>query len=416
MRTKTLLITLIIVLAVSSCQKQIDKLNQSQAEETASRRGGPGNNSPVADAGVDITIVLPVNSVILNGSGSYDADNNIRSYLWTKISGPSSFSIANANALQTQVTNLAIGVYTFELKVTDRTKLVDRDTVQVTVNTQPPPCTTCKIVFVSDRDDNGNSDIYSCNADGSNVIRLTNDPGDDGQPAWSPDGTRIAFTSNRDGYAGVYIMNADGSNVEQRTFSVDPNVWIMGLTWSPDGMKIAYSENAYVSDDSYEVRGIYVVGATSGSPLPLFGDGENPAWSPDGTKIALGAFVNNQDIYTINADGTGFTPLTTGINSGYDAFNYPSWSPNGAKLAMVFAQTSTNYVPHISVMNSDGSGFTLLASSAAWAGTSWSGDGTIIVFTSQSESGSMWNVSWVAANGSAAGTIITNGWDADWQH
>ena len=107
------------------------------------------------------------------------------------------------------------------------------------------------------------------------------------------------------------------------------------------------------------------------------------------------------------------TPLTVGINTGYYnfSFGYPSWSPNGAKLAMEYRGSNNNAVPTVSVMNSDGSGFTLLPGSGS--PTSWSADGTIILYNSWS--GSMDNVSWVAAYGSAGGTIVTNGWNADWQ-
>jgi hypothetical protein len=100
------------------------------------------NRPPIADAGNDTTIILPASSIILNGSGSSDPDNNINSYVWTKISGPSSFNIYNANVLQTQVTNLVEGVYLFELKVTDAVGLSSKDTVQLTVNTLalPPSC------------------------------------------------------------------------------------------------------------------------------------------------------------------------------------------------------------------------------------------------------------------------------------
>src|SRR6185503_20249396 len=76
------------------------------------------NHPPVANAGADQTITLPTNSVSLDGSASADPDNNITGYLWTKISGPSSLSISNANAVQTQVTSLIEGIYQFELKVT----------------------------------------------------------------------------------------------------------------------------------------------------------------------------------------------------------------------------------------------------------------------------------------------------------
>jgi hypothetical protein len=93
------------------------------------------NHPPIANAGADQTITLPTNNVTLDGSSSNDPDNNIISYLWTKISGPSSFNIVNSNSVQTQLTNLIEGVYEFELKVTDAGGLVSRDTMQVIVIT-----------------------------------------------------------------------------------------------------------------------------------------------------------------------------------------------------------------------------------------------------------------------------------------
>jgi hypothetical protein len=97
------------------------------------------NHPPVANAGPDQTITLPNNIISLDGSGSTDPDNNITSYAWAKISGPSSFSILNANVSQTQVTNLAEGVYQFELKVTDAGGLLSKDTLLVTVNPSTTP-------------------------------------------------------------------------------------------------------------------------------------------------------------------------------------------------------------------------------------------------------------------------------------
>jgi K319L-like, PKD domain/WD40-like Beta Propeller Repeat len=415
---KIILLTSIVSIGISSCQKEYNERNRSNAPESNARgpKGPKTNRPPVANAGADQVITLPSNSVNLNGSASTDPNNNISSYLWTKISGPSSFNIADANAVQTQVTNLVEGVYQFELKVTDAGGLFDKDITQVTVMmNQLPPCTTCKIVFVSARD--GNNEIYTCNTDGSNITRLSNDPGNDGQPAWSPDGTRIAFTSDRDGSSEIYIMNADGSNVVQRTFSggcQDP-------TWSPDGTKIAFSDFNFTYP--YGSSAIFTVSATSGSPvfLSVVGDSnQEPAWSPDGTKIALVSDLLRQDlsmdIFTISSGvGTPSWPsfTTNGTNYGIDhVFGSPSWSPSGAKLAVVYSGSLNSYIPHVCVLNSDGSGLTLLRSGRG--GTSWSADGTIIVYTSWS--GSMNNVSWVAADGSVGGTIVTNGWDADWQH
>src|SRR6188768_3923623 len=77
------------------------------------------NHPPIANAGADQTITLPINTVNLDGSGSTDPENNISGYIWSKISGPSSFTISNMNAVQTQVANLVQGIYQFELKVTD---------------------------------------------------------------------------------------------------------------------------------------------------------------------------------------------------------------------------------------------------------------------------------------------------------
>jgi len=92
------------------------------------------NRPPIANAGADQTISLPTNTITLNGNGSTDADNNITSYAWSKISGPSSFNIVNANIEQTQVANLIEGVYQFELKVTDAGGLFSTDTVKISVN------------------------------------------------------------------------------------------------------------------------------------------------------------------------------------------------------------------------------------------------------------------------------------------
>lgn len=369
------------------------------------------NRPPVANAGTDQTITLPTNSITLNGSGSTDPDNNIASYVWTKISGPPSSSIDNASVVQTQVINLVGGTHQFELIVTDSEGLSAKDTVLVLVVNPKPACTDCKIVFVSDRD--GNAEIYSCNVEGSNIRRLTNDAGTDYQPAWSPDGTQIAFISDRTGHSELYIMNVDGSNVVRKTFSGSNS---QHPAWSPDGTKIVYSALSNGSSN------IWVVGATSGSPSLLFeavGWDDQPAWSPDGTKIAVVsdwmAYDFVTDIYTISSDGSGFTALTGSFVDNSD-YLQPNWSPGGTKLAMAIMQKIgiNQYYTQVGVMNPDGSGITVIKSDvAAWTRPSWSGDGTRIAYTSLD--GSRMDVSWVSADGSASGTIVTNGWSANWQ-
>jgi len=376
---------------------------------------------PIACAGIDQSITLPTNSVTLNGSCSSDPDNNITSYVWTKVAGPTNYNITSPNTVQTPVTNLTVGVYQFELKVTDADALIDRDTMMVTVMAvnQPPTYTQGKIVFVSDRD--GNAEIYSCNPDGSNISRLTNNAAMDDEPAWSPDGSHIAFVSDRTGHREIYIMNADGSNVVRRTFS---DSYTRNPAWSPDGARIAYSSSSIGS-----AANISVVGAMSGSPSVLFeepGRIDYPSWSPDGTKLALVsdrfAYDFVYDIFTINADGTNLTALTDDI---FDRFDYlsPSWSPSGTKIAVMITQNISTgmelappqYNMYIGVMNSDGSGITKIISGGVMkTKISWSPDGTNIVYTSLV--GSRKDILWVSADGSASGTIVTNGWNADWQH
>ena len=92
------------------------------------------NHPPIANAGADQTITLPTSAVNLDGSASSDPENNITSYVWTKISGPPSFNIGNPNLSQTQSTNLEQGTYQLELKVTDALGLFSKDTMQIIVN------------------------------------------------------------------------------------------------------------------------------------------------------------------------------------------------------------------------------------------------------------------------------------------
>jgi|GEM_PF-2141578 len=371
------------------------------------------NHPPVANAGADQTITLPATTATLDGSGSTDPDNNITSYLWTKISGPSLPNIAASNTALTSVNNLAEGTYEFELKVTDAGGLSDKDTVKLTVTSRRVPCTDCKIVFTSDRD--GNAEIYSCNADGSNIKRLTNSTGVDDQAAWSPDGKHIAFVSDRTSIPEIYVMNADGSNVIRRTFTES---YSGHPTWSPDGTKIAYSSiiNGNTS--------IWVVGATSGLPSLLFdGDTQDdqPAWSPDGTRIAFASNLAGTDhfydIYTIAPDGTGFIKIPVVKTLGELNYLGPSWSPDGSRLAMEIRQPSgvDPQDTRIGTMSADGTGLKPIAAGIkAGTATTWSADGTRVAYTSLS--GSRKDVAWAYADGSSKGIIVTNGWSANWQH
>ncbi|MFZ1217725.1 MAG: hypothetical protein WAO00_00460 [Chthoniobacterales bacterium] len=178
-----------------------------------------------------------------------------------------------------------------------------------------------KIAFSSDR--SGDYEVYVMNADGSNPIRLTNNPAEDDQPRWSPDGTKIAFVSDRDndpGHLEIYVIDADGSHPTRLTNTMgtdtDPN-------WSPDGGKIVFKS---FRDGNSEV---YVMNADGSNQVNLTnrpnGSDSNPAWSPDGTKIAfhrtLGGLGGNAEVFVMNADGSNQTNITN--DPAFDI--RPSW-------------------------------------------------------------------------------------------
>jgi dipeptidyl aminopeptidase/acylaminoacyl peptidase len=137
-------------------------------------------------------------------------------------------------------------------------------------------------VFVSERD--GNPELYVMNADGTGQVRLTNDAARDVDPAWSPDGRRIAFASGRGGATQLYVMSADGSGVTRLTTSDTED---RHPAWSPDGGRLAFSRVRCPDTGRTCYPTVFVVGP-SGVPAEV-GLGDDPAWSPDGTRIAVTA-------------------------------------------------------------------------------------------------------------------------------
>jgi hypothetical protein len=105
--------------------------------------GNGSNQQPVAIAGADLEMVLPLNSCGLSGAASYDPDGTITAYQWTKIYGPLTYNMSGANTAVASVTNLVEGYYRFELVVTDNGGLVGKDTVMVSVYASAP--TSCNI-------------------------------------------------------------------------------------------------------------------------------------------------------------------------------------------------------------------------------------------------------------------------------
>lgn len=233
-----------------------------------------------------------------------------------------------------------------------------------------------RIAFVSDRDGPdpagylGNQEVYVMNPDGTNQRRLTHDKSLDFAPAISPDGSKITFSSKRNG-SEIFVMNADGTDERQLTNFTKLGLGAVESSWSPDGQRIAFRSEVNPID-------IYVMNV-DGSGLVKLTNGPrastSAAWSPDGRKIA---FCNNGErhaqIWMMNADGSGKVRIT--MNKARD--QVPSWSPDGRRIAFVSDRDGNK---EIYVMNPDGSSQQRLTRNASEDGhPSWSPDGRQIVF------------------------------------
>lgn len=169
-----------------------------------------------------------------------------------------------------------------------------------------------KIAFMSVRNGNPNNagDIYVMDADGSNQIRLTDGTSDNQQPAWSPDGSKIIFTTNRDGYYTLYTMNADGSDPQPAMEHNSSAINAADARYSPDGSKIAFIY--YFGDD--RIPQIAVMDADGSNQELLTTDftiDENPRWSPDGNEILFVRGVSGvgPQLYVMNTDGSNIRPF-----------------------------------------------------------------------------------------------------------
>jgi Tol biopolymer transport system component len=271
-----------------------------------------------------------------------------------------------------------------------------------------------KLVFYSDRHNVRGFNIWTMNADGSSPARLTDDrsrtdrlPGFvsvyDSDPVWSPDGTKIAFISNRDSLFAIYIMNADGSNAHLVTSAadlvtnraLDPS----GLAWSPAGDKIAFSAGVRMvfGMDKPSVN-IYTVNIDGRELTRLTNEGSSgsPTWSPDGKQIAFSSKRESDrsfKIWVMNVDGSNQRRLTDNATSSpaFGDNSAPAWSPDGKKILFSgysnFNGTRNCGVlncAELLVMNADGSNIEALTSDPNRDGgyvARWSPDGTKIVAT-----------------------------------
>jgi hypothetical protein len=197
------------------------------------------------------------------------------------------------------------------------------------------------------------SGIYVVNADGSGETKLS-EVGE--RPAWSPDGTKLAFNTDYD----VWVMNADGSDKRNLTSFGEGDTIAQWPTWSPEGNRIAYVKRTWWQgedgDGDHSSDGIHVMNSDgSGQRALTSGPHEEPAWSPDGSKIVFWHYRwPSEGTYAVNADGSGQTQLVAdkywGGTSGLH------WCPDGTRIAYSGGFDGIE----LKVMNADGSGLTPL--------------------------------------------------------
>ncbi|HLO39061.1 MAG TPA: hypothetical protein VK173_11235, partial [Lacibacter sp.] len=230
------------------------------------------NRPPVARAGQDQTITLPVSNVLLDGSGSTDPDNNIIGYAWRNIAGPGFSLFSDPVAIKPDVSNLVVGVYKYELTVTDALGLFSTDTVQVTVNVSPNKSP----IAAAGNDLTVTYNLQTCSMEPSSILL-------DGKLSRDPDGTIVSYQ-----WSVVFAESSSATITNPGSVSTT----VTNLVPGSYGFQLRVTDNdGAFDDDTIIVNTVY-------SNRPLI----NARLIPIGTlndprKISVVAAVGNKIIF-----------------------------------------------------------------------------------------------------------------------
>lgn len=243
-----------------------------------------------------------------------------------------------------------------------------------------------RIAFVSDRE-GGQLDIYTMDPFGENQLRLTDHAGLDRGPVWSPDGSEIAFVSNRDTTLSIFVMKADGSNLRLLT---DTSGSDEAPVWTPDGQWVVFQSERGNRYDLYKVNvntgeTVQLTSTFNGDLLPdVSPDGASLIWALDLSGVAeegSSEFVQRRVVAQANLDGEGLVYLADGAPMA----GSPVWSPDGSLVAY---RNETATGQSVYVINADGTDPHLVSLEYAGLGyLGWSADSSEVYFEAQTDEG-----------------------------